>query len=82
MRCRRLRAPIFEEKVVDYVLEFADVTDKTVSKEELLADTRRSSTITSTITTTTTTTITTHDHDHDHDTIADLSGGSGGRAAI
>ena len=33
-----LRAPIFEEKVVDYVLEFADVTNKTVSKEELLAD--------------------------------------------
>lgn len=33
-----LRAPIFEEKVVDYVLEFASVTDKPVSKEELLAD--------------------------------------------
>jgi trigger factor len=33
-----LRAPIFEEKVVDYILEFADITNKTVSKEELLAD--------------------------------------------
>jgi trigger factor len=33
-----LRAPIFEEKVVDYVLEFAEVTDKTVSKEELMAE--------------------------------------------
>jgi trigger factor len=33
-----LRAPIFEEKVVDYILEFAEVTDKPVSKEELLAD--------------------------------------------
>ncbi|MCF1502676.1 trigger factor [Afifella sp. H1R] len=33
-----LRAPIFEEKVVDYMLELADVTDKTVSREELLAD--------------------------------------------
>lgn len=33
-----LRAPIFEEKVVDYVLEFAEVTEKKVSKEELLAD--------------------------------------------
>ena len=33
-----LRAPIFEEKVVDYVLEFAEVTDKTVTKEELLAE--------------------------------------------
>ena len=29
-----LRAPIYEEKVVDYVLERADVKDKTVSKEE------------------------------------------------
>jgi trigger factor len=33
-----LRAPIFEEKVVDYILELADVTDRTISKEELLAD--------------------------------------------
>jgi len=33
-----LRAPIFEEKVVDYILEFADVTDRPVSKEELMAD--------------------------------------------
>jgi trigger factor len=33
-----LRAPIFEEKVVDYILEFATVTEKTVSKDELLAD--------------------------------------------
>lgn len=33
-----LRAPIFEEKVVDYILELADVTDKTISREELLAE--------------------------------------------
>ena len=33
-----LRAPIFEEKVVDYILELATVTEKTVTKEELLAD--------------------------------------------
>ncbi len=33
-----LRAPIFEEKVVDHILETAEVTDKTVSKEELMAD--------------------------------------------
>ena len=33
-----LRAPIFEEKVVDYLVELADVTDKTVSKEELLTE--------------------------------------------
>lgn len=33
-----LRAPIFEEKVVDHLLGEIKVTDKTVSKEELLAD--------------------------------------------
>lgn len=33
-----LRAPIFEEKVVDHLLEGIDVKDVTVSKEELLAD--------------------------------------------
>ena len=33
-----LRAPLFEEKVVDHIVEIADVTDKTVSKEELMAD--------------------------------------------
>ena len=30
-----LRAPIFEDKVVDFLLELAKVTDKTVSREEL-----------------------------------------------
>jgi len=33
-----LRAPIFEEKTVDHLLEQVSVTDKTVSKEELMAD--------------------------------------------
>ena len=33
-----LRAPLFEEKVVDHIVEIADVSDKTVSKEELMAD--------------------------------------------
>jgi trigger factor len=33
-----LRGPIYEEKVVDYVLELAKVTDKTVTPEELNAD--------------------------------------------
>lgn len=33
-----LRAPIFEEKVVDQLLTEIDVTDKSVTKEELLAD--------------------------------------------
>ena len=32
---QQLRAPIFEDKVVDYILELADVTEKEVSKEEL-----------------------------------------------
>ncbi|MBN9064018.1 MAG: trigger factor [Rhizobiales bacterium 65-9] len=33
-----LRAPIFEEKVIDHILAGAKVTDKTVSRDELLAD--------------------------------------------
>jgi len=33
-----LRGPIYEEKVVDYVLELAQVTDKVVSVEELTAE--------------------------------------------
>lgn len=33
-----LRAPIFEEKVVDYLLDIAQVAEKPVSKEELMAD--------------------------------------------
>lgn len=33
-----LRAPVFEDKVVDYVLELATVTEKTVSLEDLTAD--------------------------------------------
>ncbi len=32
-----LRAPIFEEKVVDYILELADVTEKKITKDELFA---------------------------------------------
>jgi trigger factor len=48
-----LRAPIYEEKVVDYVLEFAEVTNKTVTKEELLADTEEE--------------LDHHEHHHHHD---------------
>lgn len=33
-----LRAPIYEEKVVDFILELANVTEKSVSVEELLKD--------------------------------------------
>lgn len=34
----QIRAPLFEEKVVDYILELAKVKDKTVSKDELMKD--------------------------------------------
>jgi len=34
----QLRAPIFEDKVVDFILELANVTEKKVSKEELFKD--------------------------------------------
>lgn len=33
-----LRAPIFEEKVVDYMLELAEVTDKELTREQLFAE--------------------------------------------
>ncbi|WP_029355222.1 trigger factor [Bosea sp. 117] len=33
-----LRAPIFEEKVIDYLLELAKVTEKPVTREELYAE--------------------------------------------
>jgi len=33
-----LRAPIFEDKVVDFLLELAQVTDKQVSREELFKE--------------------------------------------
>ena len=33
-----LRAPIFEEKVIDFLVELADVTEKKVSREELYKD--------------------------------------------
>ncbi|MBL4837582.1 MAG: trigger factor [Kordiimonadaceae bacterium] len=36
----QLRAPIFEEKVVDFVIEQADVKEKTVSREDLEAAVR------------------------------------------
>jgi trigger factor len=34
----QIRAPLFEERVVDYILERATVTDKKVSKDELMKD--------------------------------------------
>jgi len=35
---QQLSGPIFEEKVIDYILELAKVTEKTVSVEELYAE--------------------------------------------
>jgi trigger factor len=34
----QLRAPIYEDKVVDFILELAKVTEKKVSKEDLYKD--------------------------------------------
>jgi len=34
---QQLRAPLFEDKVVDFILELSDVSEKTVSKDELQA---------------------------------------------
>ncbi|MGK2739917.1 trigger factor [Tepidicaulis sp. LMO-SS28] len=48
----QVRAPLFEDKVVDFIIELADVTDKPVSKEELIASVEDEHD---------------HDHDHDHD---------------
>ena len=33
-----LRAPLFEDKVVDFILELADVSDQTVSAEQLIRE--------------------------------------------
>jgi len=48
-----LRAPIFEDKVVDYILELVKVTDKPVSKDELMAEPDEDHDH--------------HHHDHEHD---------------
>jgi trigger factor len=34
----QIRAPIYEDKVVDFILELANVTEKKVSREELFKD--------------------------------------------
>ena len=34
----QLRAPIYEDKVVDFLLELANVTEKKVTREELFKD--------------------------------------------
>nr|WP_167095242.1 trigger factor [Parvibaculum indicum] len=50
---QELRAPIFEDKVVDYISELATVTEKPVSKDELFEDPDAD--------------VPGHNHDHDHD---------------
>jgi len=49
-----LRAPIFEEKVIDFLLELATVTEKKVSRKELYQDDEHDHAHH-------------HGHDHDHD---------------
>jgi trigger factor len=46
----QLRAPIYEDKVVDFILEMATVTEQEVEVEELMRDPDAHD----------------HDHDHDH----------------
>ena len=47
-----IRAPLFEDKVIDFITELANVTEKPVSVEELYADADDAGG---------------HDHNHDHD---------------
>jgi trigger factor len=49
-----IRAPIFEDKVIDFIAELASVTEKPVTAEELYADPEDGGHHH-------------HDHDHDHD---------------
>jgi trigger factor len=60
----QLRAPLFEDKVIDYIIERAEVTNKPVTREELVkeieeleGDTTYSGAMPGH----------SHDHDHDHD---------------
>jgi trigger factor len=38
MAVAEIRSPIFEDKVIDFILELAQVSEKPVSKEQLFAD--------------------------------------------
>jgi trigger factor len=51
----RIRAPIYEDKVVNFALELAKVVDRQVSREELLADLEDDEAVDD------------HGHDHGHD---------------
>jgi trigger factor len=50
-----IRAPLFEDKVIDFITELANVTEKPISVEELYADPDDAGGQHH------------HDHDHDHD---------------
>ncbi len=41
----QIRAPIFEDKVIDFILELAQVTEKKISREELLKDDEEEETV-------------------------------------
>ena len=38
MALAEIRSPIFEDKVIDFLLELAEVSEKQVSKEQLFAE--------------------------------------------
>jgi len=38
---QQLRAPLYEDKVVDYIIELAQVTDKTITKDDLEAELKK-----------------------------------------
>ena len=38
MAIAEIRSPIFEDKVIDFLLELAEVSEKQVSKEQLFAE--------------------------------------------
>jgi len=59
MAAAQLRAPLYEDKVVDFLFEKADVTDREVTREELEAAIESEDGFA--------TGTHTHDHDHDHD---------------
>ncbi len=66
----QMRAPLYEEKVVDLIVGRAQVTDKAVSKEELLADDEEPTSDAAPAKKgrkAKATRAHSHDHDHDHD---------------
>jgi trigger factor len=61
MAAAQLRAPLFEDKVVDYLFEKAEISDREVTREELEAAIESDDGFASG------THMHDHDHDHDHD---------------